>query len=84
MIIDPKTGKPTASDGPTGRQFNVMEVAKNGKISWSVIIPSGHIGIDADEMISVMSLLIHTISQQIRTHAAQQKVAGAIQSLNKE
>lgn len=83
MILDGQ-GKPTASDGPTGRQFNCMEVCKDGKRSWAVIIPSGKVPIDADEMISVMSLLIHTIAQQIRAHAAQAKVGEALKTLNKE
>ena len=49
MIIDPKTGQPTASDGPTGRQFNVIEIAKDGKRSWAVLMPSGTVPVDADE-----------------------------------
>ena len=83
MILDGQ-GKPTASDGPTGRQFNIVEVAKEGKKSWAVVIPSGKVPVDADEMISVMALLIHTVSQQIRSMAAQQKVGAALQTLNKE
>lgn len=83
MILDDK-GRPTASDGPTGRQFIVMEKMTNNKRTWGIVIPHGAVELEADELVQVMGLLIHVLATQQRAHAATQKVNGVLQSLNKE
>ena len=80
MITDAQ-GRPVASDGPTGKQFNVIEVMKDNKRSWSIMIPSGHPELAADELIAVMGLLIHSLSVQQLAHMATQKVKNVMQNL---
>lgn len=80
MIIDPKTGKPTASDGPTGREFGVVEICKDGHYSWQVMIPSGAPSLDKLEMAHVLSLLLQSIIQNLRTNVVQEKVKQAMQN----
>lgn len=83
MITDER-GRPIASDGPTGRQFNLVEKMSNGKRTWGIVIPSGAVELEADELVQVMGLMIHVLATQQRAHAATQKVNDVMQKLNKE
>lgn len=78
MALVDGAGNPVASDGPTGKQFNCVEIMKNGKRSWTIGIPGGGVMMPADELIAVMGLLIHTISVEQMAHVLKQKTATAI------
>lgn len=83
MIIDPKTGRPTASDGPTGKKFEVVETMKDGVVSWNIVIPAGAPNMETIEMAHVLSMLLQSVVQNIRVSVAQQKIKAAMNTLNK-
>jgi hypothetical protein len=82
-IIDPKSGRPVASNGPTGKKFEVIETMHDGAVSWSVTIPAGAPGMTPIEMAHVMSMCLQSVIQNIRVSVEQQKIKAAMQTLNK-
>ncbi len=83
MTILGTDGQPTASNGPTGKRFEVVEECHNGAYGWKVILPANAVEMDKLEMAHVMNLVLGSLLQNIRTSVAQQKVKAAMQSINK-
>lgn len=64
MIVGPNGRPVQATDGPTGREVHLVEIMKEGKLTWGLAPVGG--AFDKLEVIQVLTIAAHGVATQCR------------------